>query len=80
MAKVKMSADKLPFEGGVVIDEEPVQVTNPFSGESIWLTPLEVTVYDITMGAERFGDYRTVQTGIEWFRRFSPRAYMVLLD
>ena len=76
----KMSADRLPFEGGEVIDTEPVQVTNPFSGESIMLTPLEVTVYDITMGAERFGDYRTVQTGVEWFRRFNPKAYMVLLD
>ena len=76
----KMSADKLPFEGGEVIDTVPVEVTNPFSGESIWLTPLEVTVYDITMGAERFGDYRTVQTGLEWFRRFNPKAYMVLLD
>ena len=75
-----MSADKLPFEGGVVVDTVPVEVTNPFSGESIWLTPLEVTVYDITMGAERFGDYKTVQTGIEWFRRFNPKAYMVLLD
>ena len=80
MSKVKMSADRLPFEGGEVIDTVPVEVTNPFSGESIWLTPLEVTVYDITMGAERFGDYRTVQTGVEWFRRFNPKAYMVLLD
>jgi hypothetical protein len=76
----KMSADKLPFEGGVVVDTEPVQVTNPFSGESIWLTPLEVTVYDITIGAERFGAYDTVRIGVEWFRRFNPQAYMVLLD
>ena len=80
MAKVKMSADKLPFEGGEVLDTEPVLVTNPFSGESIMLTPLEVTVYDITMGAERFGAYDTVRIGVEWFRRFNPKAYMVLLD
>jgi hypothetical protein len=76
----KMSADKLPFEGGEVLDKEPVLVTNPFSGESIMLTPLEVTVYDITMGAERFGAYDTVRIGVEWFRRFNPQAYMVLLD
>ena len=76
----KMSKDALPFKGGVVIDTEPVQVTNPFSGESIMLSPLEVTVYDITMGAERFGAYDTVRIGLEWFRRFNPRAYMVLLD
>jgi len=32
------------------------------------------------MGAQTFGAYRTVQTGLEWFRRFYPREYMILLD
>jgi len=75
-----MSKDVVPFEGAEVLDTEPVLVTNPFSGESIVLNPVEVTVYDITMGASQLGAYKTVQTGIDWFRRFNPRAYMVLLD
>jgi hypothetical protein len=75
-----MSKDVVPFEGAEVLDTEPVLVTNPFSGESIMLNPVEVTVYDITMGASQLGAYKTVQTGIDWFRRFNPRAYMVLLD
>ena len=77
---MKMSKDVVPFEGAVVLDTEPVLVTNPFSSESIELSPLEVTVYDIIMGAQQFGAYKTVQTGLEWFRRFNPKAYMVLLD
>lgn len=77
---MKMSKDKVPFAGAEVLDTEPVLVTNPFSGESIMLNPIEVTVYDITMGANRLGAYNVVQTGCEWFRRFNPRAYMVLLD
>jgi hypothetical protein len=80
MSKVKMSKDVVPFEGAEILDTEPVEVTNPFSGESIMLNPIEVTVYDIIMGANRFGAYKTVQVGCEWFRRFNPRAYMVLLD
>jgi len=75
-----MSKDVVPFEGAEVLDTEPVLVTNPFSGESIMLNPVDVTVYDITMGASQLGAYKTVQTGIDWFRRFNPRAYMVLLD
>ena len=80
MARIKMSKDIVPFEGAEVLDTEPVLVTNPFSGESIELNPVEVTVYDIIMGAQTFGAYRTVQTGLEWFRRFYPREYMILLD
>jgi hypothetical protein len=76
----KMSKDVVPFEGAEVLDTEPVFVTNPFSGDGCELTPVAVTVYDIIMGAERFGAYKTVQIGCEWFRRFYPREYMILLD
>jgi uncharacterized protein YegJ (DUF2314 family) len=80
MSRIKMSKDVVPFAGAEVLDTEPVEVTNPFSGQSIMLNPVEVTVYDITMGASRLGAYSTVQVGLEWFRRFNPKAYMVLLD
>jgi len=80
VGRIKMDKDTIPFEGGQVLDTEPVVVTNPFSGESCELTPVAVAVYDIIMGAQTFGAYRTVQTGLEWFRRFYPREYMILLD
>ena len=70
---------KLPFEV-VIYDTVPVEVTNPFSGESTTLTPEEVAVYDTIMGAQMFGDYKTIQKGLDWFRKVNPSAYMVLLD
>jgi len=76
----KMSKDVVPFDGVQVFDTEPVYVTNPFSGDGIELTPVAATVYDIVMGANALGAYDTVRKGLDWFRRFYPREYMVLLD
>jgi hypothetical protein len=74
-----MSNTKLPFDV-MILDTEPVQVTNPFSGESTTLTPEEVAVYDTITGANMIGDYKTVRKGLDWFRKVNPSAYMVLLD
>jgi len=74
-----MSNTKLPFEV-IIYDTEPVQVTNPFSGESTTLTPEEVAVYDTITGANMIGDYKTVRKGLDWFRKVNPSAYLVLLD
>jgi len=78
MAKDKAEV-KAPFEV-TIFDTEPVEVTNPFSGESIVLSPLEVAVYDVTMGANMMGRYDLVRKGIDWFRKHNAKAYMVLLD
>jgi hypothetical protein len=74
-----MSNTKLPFDV-MILDTEPVQVTNPFSGESTTLTPEEVAVYDTITGANMIGDYKTVRKGLDWFRKVNPSAYMILLD
>ena len=70
---------KLPFDC-MILDEEPVEVTNPFSGESCMLTPEAVAVYDSMMGAEMTGDYKMLRKGLDWFRQYFPKEYMVLLD
>ncbi len=69
----------LPFEC-LVLDEHPVEVTNPFSGESCVLTPEAVAVYDTIKGAEMIGDWTTVRQGIDWFIENFPSEYMTLLD
>ena len=74
-----MSDKKLPFDCTPYIDEF-VTITNPFSGESIEITGTEAAVYDVIMGAQMFGRYDLVQKGVEWFRRYNAKAYMVLLD
>lgn len=70
---------KLPFDC-TIMDDEPVEVRNPFSGDSCTLTPEAVAVYDVVMGANLIGDYKTVQKGVAWFRKHYPREYMILLD
>ena len=64
----------------MILDTEPVEVQNPFSGETCVLTPEAVAVYDTIKGAEIFGQYQTVRKGLEWFRKYFPAEYYVLLD
>jgi hypothetical protein len=68
------------FPGIMVLDKEPVEVQNPFSGESIELQPDEVAVYDYLKGCELMRDYKGLQKGLDWFRSNNAKAYMVLLD
>lgn len=69
---------KLPFD--CIVGTESEVIRNPFSGESVRLTPEAVAVYDTLMGAQHFGDWKTVRKGLDWFRKHFPQEYMVLLD
>lgn len=68
------------FPGIMILDFEPVCVENPFSGESVMLSPDEVAVYDYVKGCELIGDYKGVRKGLDWFREHNCEAYMTLLD
>ena len=72
---------KLPFEC-IVCDEEPQEVKNPFSGESVTIPPDAVAVYDVIMGEqfEKNTNWTRVRKGIDWFIKHEPKAYGVLLD
>ena len=63
-----------------IIDTEPVEVSNPFSGQKVKLQPTAIAVYDCIKGAEYMEDGDTMQKGIEWFQKHYPKEYMVLLD
>ena len=85
---------KLPFADADYSNPfEMETVSNPFSGESIALPKFAVAVYDVTMGsnliAERYDqahgmgtspDWKLVRKGLDWFRRYFAKEYMVLLD
>ena len=86
---------KLPFAGADYSDEPLTMetVTNPFSGQSIALPKFAVAVYDVTMGsnliAEKYyqvhgwgssPEWNTVRKGLDWFRKYFAKEYMVLLD
>jgi hypothetical protein len=68
------------FPGIQIYDKEPVEVANPFSGETAILEPEEVAVYDYIKGCEMVRDYDGVRRGLDWFSRKNPEAYMTLLD
>jgi len=62
-------------------------VTNPFSGEEYKLTNLELSMYDFIQGCAMLPSsmltddvIKNWQDGLEWFRRYNHKAYMVLLD
>ena len=68
-----------PFEVEIM-DKEPVEVANPYSGEKVILEPIAVAVYDCIKGAEMMENADLMQKGIDWFREHYPKEYMVLLD
>ena len=81
------------FEGEIY-DEGSV-VRNPFSGEEYELNALELSIYDMIMGAQMFIEMRyngdmldprtadmqkDMRKGLDWFMQNNAKAYMVLLD
>ena len=71
--------------------EEGAVVRNRFSGEECELNNIELSMYDLTIGAsimyEMAGPWegnpeivKDLRRGLDWFRKNNPTAYMVLLD
>jgi len=86
---------KLPFKGAdySTTPLEMETVTNPFSGQSIAMPRFAVAVYDVTTGsnliAEQYDSkhgigtsptWNDVRKGLDWFRKYFAKEYMVLLD
>jgi len=86
---------KLPFKGAdySTTPLEMETVTNPFSGQSIAMPKFAVAVYDVTMGSNLIAEsydskhgtgtspaWDDVRKGLDWFRQYFAKEYMVLLD
>ena len=73
---------KLPFADADYSDEPLTMetITNPFSGQSISMPKFAVAVYDVIIGSEQAEEYETVRKGLDWFRKYFAKEYMVLLD
>ena len=70
---------KIP-KGLQILDKEPVEVANPYTGEKVTLPPDAIAVYDWSKGSELFKQYDDVDRGLDWFKKHEPDAYYVLLD
>ena len=82
------------FDG--VVYQEGTTVQNPFSGEEYELNALELSIYDFIIGANIFLEQafenkiepddkteqitRDLYKGLDWFKKYNAKAYMVLLD
>ncbi len=92
---IKVKEQKVPkwFEGQVY--DEGAVVQNRFSGEEYELNALELSIYDMIMGAQMFIEMRyngdmldertapmqkDMRKGLDWFRQHFAKEYMVLLD
>ena len=72
---------KLPFH--VALPTDPIAtdiVRNRFGGESCTLPAFAIAVYDVIIGSEMLGDFKTVRKGLDWFSKHFTKEYMVLLD
>ena len=86
---------KLPFTVSLpedpTVEEE---VSNRFNGEKVKLPAFAVAVYDMIIGGEAMATghdeqvgesghsfiWDEVRNGLDWFRKYFPKQYMVLLD
>ena len=88
---MKIKEQKLPkwFKGELY--KEGAVVRNRFGGEEIELNAMELSMYDLVMGAsilsEMTGPWegdpeviKDLRRGLDWFRMNNAKAYMVLLD
>ena len=78
--RIKLLKDKHPFNQEIQIYTQGAIVKNPYSGETARLNALELSIYDTIKGCEQFEDYENVRLGLDWFSKFNPGAYMILLD
>ena len=93
MTKVKEQKVPKWFQGEIYDEGSVVQ--NPFSGEEYKLNALELSIYDMIMGAQLYIEMRNngdmfdprtadiqkdMRKGLDWFRTHNASAYMVLLD
>ncbi len=71
----------VPFNLDLEIDKgKVVEVRNRFGGGRCALPWFAVAVYDMVIGAEMMQSWEDQRQGLDWFIKYFPNEYMVLLD
>ena len=73
---------KVPFEdANYNLDgEKDVTIENRFGGEKCTVPGYAAAVYDVILGSEALQDWDSHRKGLDWFKKYFPKQYMVLLD
>jgi len=69
----------VPFDCQIY-PEKTVKIANRFTGEETEMPGYAASVYDTIIGAEQFEGYEIMRAGLDWFRKYFPKQYMVVLD
>ena len=80
--------NNLPSWFNGTIYHEGSEVQNRFGGDSCYLNKYELSMYDFVIGASNMcemGMYNdklitNLRRGLDWFRKYNAKAYMILLD
>jgi hypothetical protein len=85
--KVKQSVEyegkKIPLPFLIAretLNTDMTKVRNRFNGDETELPEFAVAVYDVIMGSEMLQDWKTHRKGLDFFIKYFPKQYMVLLD
>jgi|TARA_B100000424_G_scaffold84535_1_gene63218 hypothetical protein len=85
--KVKQSVEyegkKIPLPFLIAketLNTNMTKVKNRFNGDETELPEFAVAVYDVIMGSEMLQDWKTHRKGLDFFIKYFPKQYMVLLD
>ena len=62
------------------LNTDMTKVRNRFNGDETELPEFAVAVYDVIMGSEMLQDWKTHRKGLDFFIKYFPKQYMVLLD
>lgn len=93
---MKSKKQPIPKWFNGVVYQEGAVVNNPYSGESYKLNALELSIYDFVVGANMFLEQafankiepndkieeitNDLYKGLDWFKQYNAKAYMILLD
>ena len=86
----KTTKQQLPrWFKGQIYDKGDI-VRNPFSKEEYKLNNVELSMYDFIIGSQIVFEMapqtvteqkvKDFQRGLDWFRKYNAKAYMILLD
>ncbi len=71
----------IPFNLNLEIDKgKIIEVRNRFGGRRCNLPWFAVAVYDMVIGAEMVQAWKDQRRGLDWFTKYFPNEYMILLD
>jgi len=69
----------VPFDCQIY-PEKQVTIANRFTGQECKMPGYAAAVYDVIIGSEQLQQWDNVRTGLDWFKKYFPKQYMVLLD